>query len=134
MLDCILFYFLVSYCSIDCQKCDWDQHKLECKLSKNIKKLLDSNVDIDNLLLMIRTFNNLKSAPENCSYSEDKSLHHKCGLTHCESLISYSRDLIYSEQLMIEFISETFLKSKEDVKKIYLSFENNNFGILDELL
>ena len=83
---------------------------------------------------MIRTFNNLKSAPKNCSYSEDNFLHHKCGLIHCESLINYPRDLLYSEQLMIDFISETFLKSKEDVKKIYLSFENNSFGILDELL
>jgi hypothetical protein len=137
---------LLSYCSAECQKHDWVQHhKLECKHLSDWSQRASGEL-LDNIILLGRTIRKLKSSAAEISLTAD-CRHNtsastppgksypvvQCSSFHVNSLTNGGK-FDDTSLMAIEKACKVLGYSVPEVAKLYLDFQCNNFGILDELL
>eukprot|EP01041_Mallomonas_annulata_P008035 gene8035-16466_t len=121
-----------TYCSVNCQMNDWEQHKAECSKLKGILHQNHSFTTIDDILLLLRTFSKIKSLQQVCSTCDDGFV--SCGNGHLDALSAPTECSQNENELFIEYAAKLCKKSLYEIRQILTKFRCNNFGIMDELL
>ena len=134
-----------GYCSSECQRADWESHKITCKMRSQIASLQLQSTELqDNALLLLKCCGKIKQQQqqqqmEGCEYKDVDVCTNvngiiTCSHLHCLNMCVHNRKLNLSELQLVQLASKKFEMDMSTVTNLYLAFESNNFGILDELL
>lgn len=125
---------LATYCSKGCQSKDWRLHKAECG---HLKSLVSHNLDfatMNEVLLLIRSFNTSKSRSPECQLLVSGNLV-SCGHQHCDNVfcpIISSHTAV--DHVVISVIERLLKIAKDVIARKMDQFRCNNFGITDEIM
>jgi [histone H3]-lysine4/36 N-trimethyltransferase SMYD len=124
-----------SYCSRNCQRSDWKQHKVECKHVNQLWDKLDANL-LNELFVLLRLSSVNNSIGVDCLLADARSSV-RCGSTHIHdmhigAIIDHNEDQ-YSH-LLLKLAEQITGRSFQELTVWLRQFRSNNFGITDELL
>lgn len=124
----------VCYCSADCQKSDWTQHKGECRYLENVlSRFRDQEAHLTDARLLLRVHSAKKTAlTSSCSMNHDGIV--SCGKEHVERMC-VTTPASSEDAALAHFVGSLLKTSTIDLLATMLvQFRCNNFGITDELL
>lgn len=131
---------IVNYCSRNCQKSDWVQHKAECAhLPYLVNKYKHHDANLTEILLILRTCALEVSTKKNkntgsCFAGSEVGV---CGCDHFHQLSTgvggrYNDDTTCIIQEAATLTRKTH--SVDDIIRLITTFRANNFGVLNDLL
>jgi len=132
---------VTKYCGRDCQKRDFSQHRLECKVMTGERRYKtcskEMKQEIRSILRFFEVFTRLVEKEKNYCYCSDKLDGNgigtiKCGLDHWRNMAQVPSNLIQISPLIMSIVTEWTAKSL-DVEQCLRNFQANNFSIVDEL-
>ena len=120
------------YCSKECQKINWTQHKAECAHLRDFENM--SPQSIDEVIILLRTLKLcFNSHHIDCSCQLTNAVT-TCSVAHA---LSMSDAKLQFDDEILSVISTVCTKTKHPMQlvgKLFFQFRCNNFGVTDDLL